>query len=556
MRLFVIGEHRFSTHQIPSGGALVIGSDEGCDLVVADASVAPRHARLSLGPPLALEDLGSGFTTQLGTKRLEPGETAEVPPGDPIQLGKVLLMVERRRGTPPRRLLSRDYFEQRLEEECHRADRAQTVFSVMRIAASAPGPADAIEQVIARELRMIDVIAVHAPGEYAVLLCETPAAGAGVLMSRLKGCLGAAGAQPGFGLACYPRDGNDAFTLIAAAAPPGAVSVKDEVPADLAEYSQAMLQLRGMVERVAASDLSVLILGETGVGKERMAEEIHRRSGRSGKPIMRLNCAALSDSLLESELFGHERGAFTGAHERKTGLFEAAQGGTVFLDEVGDMPLPTQVKLLRVLEERQVRRVGSTASLDLDVRFVSATNRDLERAIARGTFREDLYFRLNGITFLIPPLRERTSEIEELARHFVADASKRYGGREPPEISAETLTLLREYPWPGNIRELRSVIERAVVLCDTGPLTKAYLPLEKMSVRFARVDAPPRPWQAPPPAAAKPLVAVDQRRREELIVLLGEHHGNVTAVARSLDKARFQVQRWIKRYGIDATSFR
>ncbi len=166
MRLFVIGEHRFSTHEIPSGKALIIGSDEGCDLVVSDASVAPRHARLSLGPPLALEDLGSGFATQLGAERLEPGETAEVPPGDPIQLGKVLFMVERRRGVPPRRLLSRDYFEQRLEEECHRGDRTQTIFSVLRIDASAPGPADAIEQVIARELRMVDVIAVLGPGDH------------------------------------------------------------------------------------------------------------------------------------------------------------------------------------------------------------------------------------------------------------------------------------------------------------------------------------------------------------------------------------------------------
>jgi transcriptional regulator with PAS, ATPase and Fis domain len=263
----------------------------------------------------------------------------------------------------------------------------------------------------------------------------------------------------------------------------------------------------------------------------------------------------LSDSLLESELFGHERGAFTGAHERKIGLLEAAEGGTVFLDEVGDMPSLTQVKLLRVLEERQVRRVGSTTTMAIDVRFVSATNRNLEQAIARGTFREDLYFRLNGITLVIPPLRERPVEIEGLARHFIEAACGR-SRREPPRISREALQILLAYPWPGNIRELRSVIERAVVLCDTDRLMPAHLPEQRMRAHFARRDPVPAADVGNGSSASRPLSTHEEARREELLRLLREHRGNVTAVGRALQKARFQVQRWLKRYGIDAATFR
>jgi DNA-binding NtrC family response regulator len=535
---------------------VILGSAPDCDVVVADPSVAPRHARLELGPPSALEDLASGRVTQVGATPLPAGGRAELAPGGAIQLGGVMLMVERSRGPAPRRILTRDYFEDRVQEECHRAERKETVFSVLRVGVSPSAAADSVEQILGGVLRLVDVVASYAPGEYGILLCETPPAGAEVVAGRLREKLTAAGAVPSLGIAFYPRNGNDAFSLIARAAPPGAgtadaLSDSDRPPV----RSPAIVELHRMLERVAGSDISVLILGETGVGKERMAEELHRRSPRSSKPLMRLNCAALSDSLLESELFGHERGAFTGAHERKPGLLEAAQGGTVFFDEIGDMPALTQVKLLRVLEERRVRRVGSTASFDIDVRFVSATNRDLEQAIARGTFREDLYFRLNGISFVIPPLRERPSEIEGLAQQFIAEACRR-SGRQPPGISDQALQLLLAYPWPGNIRELRSVIERAVVLCDTDLLLPAHLPEERMRAHFARREPTAAPKGSNGASISRPLSAQEQERRDELVKLLREHRGNVTAVGRALQKARFQVQRWLKRYGIDAAEFR
>lgn len=239
--------------------------------------------------------------------------------------------------------------------------------------------------------------------------------------------------------------------------------------------NDAMRRLYSVAAMAAQTDISVLILGETGVGKEVFAEFIHRRSLRAQRPFLRLNCAALSESLLESELFGHERGAFTGAHQSKPGLLEATNGGTVFLDEVGELPLSLQVKLLRVLDERVVRRVGSNKPRPIDVRFVTATNRDLKREVARGRFRGDLYFRINGTSFSLPPLRERKDEIEPLARHFLSRACERLH-RPVPSITAEARQRMLEYGWWGNVRELRNAMERASFLCGDGPLLAPYLP--------------------------------------------------------------------------------
>jgi len=236
-----------------------------------------------------------------------------------------------------------------------------------------------------------------------------------------------------------------------------------------------MKRVYELAERAAASDISVLVVGETGVGKELLAAAVHEHSRRRMRPFLQINCAALAETLLESELFGHEKGAFTGATNMRQGLLESAQGGTVFLDELGEMPLSTQAKLLRVLEERRIRRLGASRYVDIDVRFVSATNRDLVTEVAAGRFREDLYYRISGISLLIPPLRERIGEIEPLARHFLMAFCVK-SGIAAPEITPSALHRLLQYSWPGNVRELKNAMERAPFLSGGAPLTPEHLP--------------------------------------------------------------------------------
>ncbi|WP_338046583.1 sigma 54-interacting transcriptional regulator [Polyangium spumosum] len=324
-------------------------------------------------------------------------------------------------------------------------------------------------------------------------------------------------------------------------------------------HDSGMRKLYELVDRVAQSNINVLLLGETGVGKEVMAEAIHRRSPRARGPLVCLNCAAIHESLLESELFGHEAGAFTGAAKTKPGLFEVAAGGTVFLDEVGELPVSVQVKLLRVLEERKVMRVGAVQKRPIDVRFVSATNRDLEEEAASGVFRQDLYFRLNGVTIEIPPLRERVSEIEPMVRSFVARAAVQMNMRSEPRLSKAALEALLGHGWPGNIRELRNVIERAVVLSAGETIQPEHLGLggrgtaRKSNPELATIP-PPRPSQPASGVVSSSIaplrVPVGEDERQRILLALEACGGNQSKAAEMLGISRRTLLMRLDLYGI------
>jgi two-component system, NtrC family, response regulator AtoC len=300
-----------------------------------------------------------------------------------------------------------------------------------------------------------------------------------------------------------------------------------------------MRSLRALVDRVAPSTISVLVLGETGAGKEVLAHAIHRASKRAAGPFLKLHCAALSETLLESELFGHEKGAFTGAAAAKLGLLETAHGGTVFLDELGELPMSIQVKLLRVIEERAVLPVGALRTRAIDVRFVAATNRDLAAEVARGAFRQDLYFRLNGLTLRVPPLRERVDEIGPLAAAFVAEAWRKLDRDDPaPVLTDAALAHLRRHPWPGNVRELKSAIERAALLCSDGAIAPEDLVLEAPATSDRGVAGA---------TMRDELSALEERRIVEALERCG---GNQTHAARMLGISRTTLVKRLEVYRV------
>jgi len=307
-----------------------------------------------------------------------------------------------------------------------------------------------------------------------------------------------------------------------------------------------MARLHELAARAAPSTISVLIVGETGVGKEVMARLIHRQSPRAEEPFVALNCAGLNQSLIESELFGHEKGSFTGASQQKPGLLETAEGGTVFLDEVGELPLTVQVKLLRVIEVREVQRVGALKPRIIDVRFIAATNRDLEQEVLHRHFRRDLFFRLNGIGLTIPPLRERLSEIRVLARAFVAQACAEMG-RAVPRIAEEVFAVLQRHSWPGNIRELKNYMERAVVLCED-EVVPAHLPLEKThdTRSHVAINRWPERRGAEGPAT---LSQAHRDERQRIVEALATWGGNQTRAAESLGIPRRTFVSKLDRYG-------
>jgi two-component system response regulator AtoC len=312
--------------------------------------------------------------------------------------------------------------------------------------------------------------------------------------------------------------------------------------------SRAMEEVFTLIDRVGPTDSTVLILGESGTGKELVAEAIHEQSGRRGKALVKLNCAAIPEALLESELFGHEKGAFTGAVSRKPGKFEQADGGTLVLDEIGDMTLATQAKILRALQERELQRLGGTQTITVDVRILASTNKDLEKAVRDGTFRDDLYYRLNVVTIDVPPLRERRDEIPELADHFLAEANVRLR-RSIHRLAPDTLAALMEYGWPGNVRELRNVIERAAVVNDgdvllVGSLPAALRPAESAVGSSAR-------WESMANLTLDEKVA--QLERAFVVDALARANGVQAAAARLLGVTERSVWHLVKKHRIEVS---
>jgi len=509
-----------ATHALPVTGALTIGRGAECDIAVDDTSISRAHARLRIGREITVEDLGSSNATRVRGERVEPGRPVTVALDEVITLGAIGIVIQKHAPVQRERTLwGHGYFELRLADECTRARRTGSSFALLRVRAGE----DAADRLSAA-VRDVDVIGTYAPHEWEILLIDATADEA----ARIARAIVAAVPRAKVATATFPADGADAWALESAVA--AKLDAEPRPGRPVAPTTPGpMTRLLEIADRVAIGDISVLVLGETGSGKELIAERIHARSRRAAEPLVKLNCAAVPEPLIESELFGYEKGAFTGATGAKPGLLEQAHGGSVFLDEIGELPAATQAKLLRVLEQREIWRVGALKAKPIDVRFIAATHRDLDAAIAAGRFREDLYFRLAGVTLQVPPLRDRPGELEPLVHHFASRAATALG-RPTPRVTPAALALLRAYRWPGNIRELRNVIERATLLCDRD-IDVAHLPEDRMS----------RPAAAPS-AESSPLDAVKDRanllEREAIEDALSRSSGNQTKAAKLLGISR------------------
>ena len=312
--------------------------------------------------------------------------------------------------------------------------------------------------------------------------------------------------------------------------------------------SLPMNQLRDQIRLVAPTSASVLITGENGTGKELVARSIHYYSQRRDKPLMAINCAAIPEELIESELFGHERGAFTGAIAQKKGKFDLSDGGTIFLDEIGDMSLKTQAKVLRILQERRFERVGGTRTIEVDVRIIAATNKVLEDEIKFGRFREDLYYRLNVVPFKVPSLRERKDDIPLLIEHFLVTFCQREGGPRKV-IVPEAVALMKEYDWPGNVRELKNIVERMVIMTPGGTITANQLPVYFLSGESARTSGGSKMEGVLERSTLRE--AREEFEKEFILQKLEENDWNISKTAEAIELERSNLHRKIKSYGID-----
>jgi len=546
--LIVASDDDRNTRVVPleDGTELVFGRSAGAGVVIEHDAMSRRHTAVRRrGEVVVVEDLGSRNGTTINGTTIAGVRRAAA--GDVIGVGPVTAIVARSSASRGRQLATITELEDRLAMEVDRALRYQRPLGVVMLRLEGPGDAvlGQVDQLL-RELRRVDLIAEYGPDELAIILPESDPAAVAVVAQRVA----AAGHLTiRCGTASFPEDGSNAGALIGAARErlrgartsqggPPSPDRPARLPQRLVVIDPLMKQVFKLAERAAQAPISVLVVGETGTGKEVVAEAIHRLSPRATAPFVRLNCAALTETLVESELFGHENGAFTGAGATKRGFFEAATGGTLFLDEVGELPLGTQVKLLRVLEQWRIVRVGGTAEIPVDVRLVCATNRDLETEVRRGRFREDLFFRIAAFVIPVPPLRDRRSEIAPLAAHFAHEIATDL--RQPAVgFAPEAIDALQQASWPGNVRELRNVIERAVVLSEGGRIGREHLTEQVLGQ-----------VRATPHDALDVRLRVASVERETVLAALDAAEGNQTQAARKLGISRFALIRLMAKHDI------
>ena len=539
--LHIEGEQRSRVLDLPDGVDVTFGRSRGATVTVESEKVSRMHARVRrTGDLIEVEDLGSRNGTRVNGDKIEG--IVRVTNGDEIAIGSILAVVGMTSGLRRSSPVADDARgEARLVSEVDRSVRYHRPLTLGLIRCAN----DAVVDAMARSLRPMDLMAEDAADDYLVILPELNRIDGETAMERLLDFARGAGLTVKSAVASCPEDGTSVETLIGAVRQSLRTGRNSRELVSAPERNEhivldpAMKRVFGLVDRIADSAMTILILGETGVGKEGVAEAIHGKSSRRDKPLIKLNCAALPETLLESELFGYEKGAFTGADKRKVGFFEAADGGTLFLDEIGEMPLALQAKLLRVLERKVITRVGGTAEIATDARVVAATHRDLEAEVRAGRFRQDLLYRIGGFTIVVPPLRDRGSEILPLAAHF-ARLTAQEQGRPAPTLADDAREALAGYTWPGNVRELKNAIERALVLCGEA-ITAADLP-DKLRDARQRV--------APVTPAADMRGHLAEVERAAIVTALEAEDQNQTRAARRLGLSRRALIYKMEKYGL------
>jgi DNA-binding NtrC family response regulator len=561
-------------YDLEEGQTLLVGRSSDIDVTVDDPMVSRIHTQVErLEDGVAVTDRGSSNGTWVNGKMIE--ESFAIGPGDEVKLGSTVLTIVEASALPiyRRSVMPHEEFMVRFGYELERARLHGVPMGLIYLD---PSVFDASEDRQVATLMEVmgpgDMLGHALEGEFLVLLPEgSRQRTEGLVRQFLELVLDPTESRKGIGVAVFPDGGMDTGSLLATArrtsarrewrrslAPPPvaeddpqAITVVEGVSAE-ADPEQSfiardasMRSLIKLAKKVAVADVPALITGETGAGKEVLARYVHINSPRRKGPFVKVNCATLPPSVIESELFGHEKGGFTGADEKRIGFFESGNFGTVVLDEITELPLSIQVKLLRFLDDFTITRVGSSKEILLDVRVLALTNRDVEEEVRTGRFRQDLFYRLSTFVLFVPPLRGRRDDIPVLARYFTLRAARR--SRQPvPVVTDAYVERLASHSWPGNVRELRNVVESSLIRADGDELLPEHLP----ALRSAR-DAPPLPNGLAGPGSGTIRQRKEAAETEEIRKALDSTGGNQTAAAKILGVSRRTLWTKIRQYGIE-----